>query len=210
MNNIATYLKILFCFSALVLVNCASLSKEECLNADWKSIGFEDGSRGYSSTRIGTHRKACAKVNVTPDFDLYQQGYAQGARQYCQPRNGYNLGLRGSSYSVNCPADLQDSFVMAYSEGKEIYRVKSTLNAYKKNLDHLLEAMDELYAEKSDLEKQLIHGKLTKPERIAIIKRMREIESEKEELSIKIDDHEAHIEVLNDNLRMLHANSGQY
>lgn len=209
-TNFATYFKILFCLSALALVNCATLSKEECINADWKSIGFEDGSRGYSSARIGNHRKACAKVNVKPNFDLYQQGYAQGARQYCQPRNGFNLGLRGSSYGVNCPSDLQESFVLAYNEGKEIYRVKSTLTAYKKNLEHLLTAMDELYTEKSDLEKQLIQGKLTRPERIAIVKRMREIEGEKEEIGIKIDDHQANIETLSDNLRMLQANSGNY
>ncbi|MCG6969622.1 MAG: DUF2799 domain-containing protein [Gammaproteobacteria bacterium] len=194
----------------LLLINCASLNKQECLNADWQSIGFEDGSRGYSSTRIGNHRKACAKFNVKPDFDLYQQGYSQGARQFCQPRNGYNLGLRGASYGVICPGDLQDRFVMAYREGKEIYRVKSTLNAYQKNLDHLLEVMDANRDEKADLEHQLITGKLSKPQRIAIIKRMRELEKEKDEVSHKIDEHEYQVAQLRENLRMLQLNSGNY
>lgn len=202
--------KLIFCLSALLLINCASLSKEECINADWQSIGFEDGSRGYSSTRIGSHRKACAKFNVKPDFELYQQGYAEGARQFCRPKNGYALGLRGASYSVICPDDLVDPFVMAYNEGKEIYRVQSTLNAYKKNLKHLVEALDALHSEKAELEKQLIAGKLTRPERVSIIKRMREIETENEETEDKIYQHEDHIAALEDNLRMLKANSGNY
>jgi hypothetical protein len=210
MNYLVLFAKIIFCLSVLLLINCASLNKQECLNADWQSIGFEDGSRGYSSTRIGNHRKACAKFNVKPDFDLYQQGYSQGARQFCQPRNGYNLGLRGASYGVICPDDLQDRFVMAYREGKEIYRVKSTLNAYQKNLDHLLEVMDANRDEKADLEHQLITGKLSKPQRIAIIKRMRELEKEKDEVSHKIDEHEYQVAQLRENLRMLQLNSGNY
>ena len=99
---------------------------------------------------------------------------------------------------------------MAYREGKEIYRVKSTLNAYQKNLDHLLEAMDANRDEKADLEHQLITGKLSKPQRIAIIKRMRELEKEKDEVSHKIDEHEYQVAQLRENLRMLQLNSGNY
>lgn len=47
---------------------CASMSKDECLNANWKTIGYEDGSLGRPETTIQAHRKACAKINVTPDL----------------------------------------------------------------------------------------------------------------------------------------------
>lgn len=207
MNYLPTLFKLMVCLAALLLVNCASMSKQECLNADWQSIGFEDGRLGYSSARIGDHRRACAKINVKPDLALYQQGYEDGARQFCEPQNGFKLGLRGGAYNVICPADTQDGFAAAYDEGKEIYRVNATLDSYQKNLDKLHEAMDANRAEKSDLEQQLILGKLTKPERIDIIRRLRQLEKEKDELRGKIKQHQAQIEKLQDNLRILKANS---
>ena len=90
----------------MVLAGCASLGKEECLNADWRTIGYEDGTRGYSGSRIASHRKACAKHGVTPDLDQYEEGRLLGLREYCTPRNGYRLGTMGKGYNGVCPSDL--------------------------------------------------------------------------------------------------------
>ncbi len=30
-----------------LLTGCATLSQEECVNANWQTIGFEDGIQGY-------------------------------------------------------------------------------------------------------------------------------------------------------------------
>jgi uncharacterized protein YceK len=51
-----------------VLSGCASMSSEECANSDWVAIGYEDGSRGYTTDQFGNRRKACAKHGVTADF----------------------------------------------------------------------------------------------------------------------------------------------
>ena len=53
--------------------SCATLNKDECLTADWYQIGYEDGAKGYPLSRIGKHRKACAKHGVTPDMPPYEQ-----------------------------------------------------------------------------------------------------------------------------------------
>ena len=44
----------------LLLEGCATLSKNECLQAQWYDIGFTDGAGGHTLTRIGKPRKACA------------------------------------------------------------------------------------------------------------------------------------------------------
>ena len=37
---------------ALVLQGCASMSKNECMTADWYAIGYESGIRGQRESQI--------------------------------------------------------------------------------------------------------------------------------------------------------------
>ena len=108
-----------------MLSGCASMSKEECLTVDWRTVGYEDGAAGYAGDRIGQHRKACAKHGVTPDLAAYQEGRAQGLREYCVPANGFRLGSQGASYRGLCPADLEGPFLSAYESGKHLYTLES-------------------------------------------------------------------------------------
>src|SRR5262245_45861049 len=94
----------------LALSGCASMSKNECLTVDWRTVGFEDGAAGYPADRIGQHCKACAKHGVTPDLAAYQSGREQGLREYCRPQNGFRVGSRGSGYDGSCPADMDEAF----------------------------------------------------------------------------------------------------
>jgi len=82
--------KLYFLCVIIGMTGCASMSKQECLNANWKTIGYEDGSRGKPETSIQAHRKACAKINITPDLPQYQQGHREGARFYCKKHTGYH------------------------------------------------------------------------------------------------------------------------
>ena len=47
----------------LFLSGCASMSSDECANSDWTAVGYEDGSRGYTSDQFSSRRKACAKIS---------------------------------------------------------------------------------------------------------------------------------------------------
>jgi hypothetical protein len=45
--------------AAVVLSACATgMGKDECVAADWRTIGYEDGLHGYPADRIGAHRVA--------------------------------------------------------------------------------------------------------------------------------------------------------
>ena len=41
----------------LFTTGCATMGKDECLSADWRTIGFEDGAGGYPASRIGQYRQ---------------------------------------------------------------------------------------------------------------------------------------------------------
>ena len=107
--------------ASLALAGCATLSKDECLMVDWRTVGYEDGVAGRTGDRIGQHRKACADHGVRPDLDAYQAGRTVGLREYCQPRNGYQVGVSGAGYGGPCPADLAPGFMAAYDAGRELY-----------------------------------------------------------------------------------------
>lgn len=119
----------------LAIGGCATMDREECLTVDWRTVGFEDGAQGYSGDRIGQHRKACAKHGVTPDLSAYQEGRAQGLREYCVPANGFRLGSQGGSYAGLCPSDLDPAFADAYHSGRQLYTLESRLSNVSYQLD---------------------------------------------------------------------------
>lgn len=161
----------------LALGGCATLSKEECLTVDWRTIGYEDGAAGYAADRIGQHRKACAKHGVTPDLDEYQRGREAGLREYCVPANGFRLGAQGGSYSGLCPPDLDGPFASAFESGRHLYVLQSRLQDAVYRLEAKRSELD-------DVEKQLarksalaVSSEATKEEReqaVSDVKRLAE------------------------------------
>jgi hypothetical protein len=119
----------------LGLTGCASMSKDECLAVDWRTVGYEDGVQGYPGDHIAQHRKACAKYGVRADLALYQEGRSQGLVEFCQPINGYNLGVRGGAYRGVCPAQLEPTFKRAYDAGRELYVMASRVSGTQAELD---------------------------------------------------------------------------
>ncbi|WP_051207085.1 DUF2799 domain-containing protein [Saccharospirillum impatiens] len=111
-----------------VLSGCATLSEEECMTADWYSIGYEDGANGQSETRIGSHREACAKHGVTPDLRDYQDGHDEGLLVFCTSRNGFNRARSGYQYNGICPPSLEPEFLDGYEAGRQIYQVASEVS----------------------------------------------------------------------------------
>ena len=121
---------------------CATLNENECRTVDWQTIGFEDGTRGYSGERISQHRKACAKYGISPDLTAYQSGRSAGLREYCRPANGFRVGAAGSSYAGACPADLEAEFAEAYEAGLHLHELQS----------RVAETSDRIEARRDELE----------------------------------------------------------
>lgn len=113
---------------ALFLAGCASLSPEQCLQADWRQIGFTDGTGGVSAARINDHAKACAEVGVRPNLDEYLRGREQGLVTYCQPENGFTIGRSGSlPNSGDCPEPMKPAFMDQYRRGYQIHAIEQDL-----------------------------------------------------------------------------------
>ena len=116
---------------------CASLTQEQCLSADWRAIGYNDGVRGRLESYITRHFDACSKVGITPDVPAWQAGRTQGLPLYCTPSNAYNVGRAGNELSPVCPASQQNSLFYSWDWGQEYYLITgqiSTLESEERDI----------------------------------------------------------------------------
>ena len=120
--------------AALALVGslsgCASLSKSECLSADWEDIGVRDGANGQPEEYLIQHAKACSKVNVVPDRGAWQHGRERGLERYCVPRRAYLNGQYGSGYNLEqCVNYDQERLTDAWRKGDDVHRLSNNLGS---------------------------------------------------------------------------------
>ena len=173
-------IKHLFIFSSITLLvsACSTMNKNECLTADWRTIGYSDGARGYKAGRIGDHRSACAEYGVRPDLNAYNTGREQGLSQYCTPTTGYNKGLSGYRYNGVCANHNERDFVEALNYGLAIYGEVRTLNTlkseYRKQEKYIRQLEDELLFK----EEQIVNGRLSKVKAVIILNETKEIAEE--------------------------------
>jgi hypothetical protein len=119
------------------------MDKDECRTADWRAIGLEDGAQGRTLDRLGDHRKACAKHNVTPDTDRYIAGRTEGLMSYCTPDNGYRVGRSGEPYRGVCPELKIAGFTAAYNRGRELYTLHARLASVEREIGTLKASLKE-------------------------------------------------------------------
>jgi hypothetical protein len=170
------------------LSGCASMSGDECLTSDWEAIGYEDGARGYTSDRLGQHRKACAKHGVTPDFAAYQSGREQGLIEYCQPGRGFDVGVNGGRYNGVCDVNLEADFLDAYNAGYHLYSLRSNVNRATSRInskENELERIEETIREKEAL---LIAKETATEERVMLLADLKDLSERTGELDEQIKD----------------------
>ena len=169
-------IKLLLTVSTLALLtSCATMNDDECRTADWQLIGFGDGARGYSASRISSHQKACAEVGVSPDLSAYTKGRGEGLLEYCKPITGYRLGLQGSRYKDVCPAELEANFSRGYSYGKEIYIKKSELSSLKRQLSKEQDEYSMTVEIIDHKEKRLVQDGIPKHKRIRLLEQIKDL-----------------------------------
>jgi hypothetical protein len=102
-----------------LLAGCASLDREDCLQADWYTIGLEDGARGRAVERLGDHRRACAEHRIVPNAERYMAGRNEGLKTFCTYERGYSEGRAAHSYAAACPEPT--NFLAGYNRGRELH-----------------------------------------------------------------------------------------
>lgn len=174
-------------FAVAALSGCASMSSEECANSDWAAIGYEDGSRGYTTDRFGSRRKACAKHGVTADFKAYQEGREEGLVEFCQPSRGYNLGASGGTYYGVCDVAMEEEFLDAYRVGAQLHSLRSNVNGANSRIYSKEAELKRIKEKIRAKEAELISEDVTVQDRVLLLADLKELSERTGELEAEIE-----------------------
>lgn len=114
--------------SLWLLSGCASFvnqldgtywSREQCLAADWKAYGVEDGRAGVSTEEAHAFYQArCVEEHrVAVDWAKLDSGHRVGLKEYCTYDGGLRAGKAGDAYSNVCPPGNEAAFLKGYGVG---------------------------------------------------------------------------------------------
>jgi len=169
------------------LSGCASMSSEECTNSDWVAIGYEDGSRGYTTDKFGSRRKACAKHGVTADFKAYQEGREEGLVEFCQPGRGYSLGVSGGAYYGVCDVAMEEEFLDAYRVGSQLHSLRSNVNNANSKIYSKEAELKRTREKIRDKQAELISDDATPQDRLLLLSDIKELAERAGELEAEIE-----------------------
>ncbi len=175
---------------AVIQACSTGLSKEECALADWRQIGYEDGSVGRNLNHIGRHRKSCAKAGVAPDFNAYKRGHTEGLNQWCNYDNGLSLGESGRNYGGICPKNLEGPFLDGYQYGRRLFEARSLVASIRGHINASLDQIEHLEDERIELGELIILSDTSKVEKVKYLARINEIGDEITGLELYIADQE--------------------
>lgn len=192
---------------ALFINGCATLGKDECLTANWETIGYEDGTRGMEASRIGKHRSACAKHGIAPDLELYTQGRESGLEEYCKSSVGYNVGVRGGRYLNVCPDYSEKDFLAGYRFGQDIYKAKSQLRSLRNTLKSKQTTLGEIIQEIELKEEELIQEGVSRSRRAILLDELKALSADIEDYEATIDDLYDQVEQASAELNHLQAHN---
>ena len=178
---------ILLSLLVIGLAGCATMSSDECATSDWTAVGYEDGSRGYTSERFSKHRKACAKHGITADFQAYQQGRSQGLVEFCQPGRGFNLGANGGQYKGVCSVELEADFLDAYRVGQQLYKLRSDVSSANSQINYKKHELEDIEDQISHNEALLIGDQTTTEDRVLLLAELKQLSERTGELETEIE-----------------------
>jgi hypothetical protein len=169
-----------------LLQGCATLDKDECMLADWRLIGYQDGISGKSAAVVGEYREDCAKHSVVPDLDTYRAGREEGLEQYCKANNGYHLGNAGRGLPTVCPTALEGDFRDAYNAGRELYQARSAVNKTQSHINNRKQELSSLEDKRTQKLAVLIKDGIKADQRVRIIYKLNELQQEMDSIKDEI------------------------
>ncbi|MBX5011942.1 DUF2799 domain-containing protein [Rhizobium lentis] len=154
----------------LFLASCNTLSKEECVAADWRVIGESDGAAGYEpQQRFAAHAKSCERVKIVPDQSIWFQGYQAGLVRYCTPLSGLARGQSGGGYANVCPPETASGFLRGFNLGAKQHGLQERFNAMQNDYSSKETEIDELSVKLRDAKDE---------ERSALRRRIEDLEDD--------------------------------
>ena len=148
--------------TAAALAGCATMSEQDCRQANWRNVGLADGRAGTSPGYIQSHAESCAKAGVQPNAAEWRLGYADGVRSYCTPNSAWTNGTANRSYQGACAGLDEGTFLRYHRAGMLVYQARQDLTRNRSNINRL---EDELKKASKDEDRRRLRDEIDRAER---------------------------------------------
>ncbi|MBN7820032.1 DUF2799 domain-containing protein [Bowmanella yangjiangensis] len=170
MPTLFNTLKLSVPLTTLLLAGCASISKEECLVADWYAMGVTDGSQGRALAAFRDYQADCAKHQLSSDFEQYQAGHQQGVVNYCVYSNGVALGRQGNNFNTLCESERFEDFQEGYFQGQQLHQMENKLAKLRRDMASIESRIEQNQQQLKDNQASIIDENSTKTQREELLK----------------------------------------
>ena len=159
------------------LSGCATMSPEECLQANWEEVGYHDAVEGYPVSRSAEHREACADTGVSIDFELYRNGHALGLPYYCTRETGFETADHGGDFATQCRRETFPDYLVGYSEGLDVFALKTEMREIEIQIVEKFDQAEALLVQIGQLRTARDNPKLSKDARREARHQLSQLES---------------------------------
>ncbi len=119
------------------LSGCATMSPDECMVADWYSLGMADARAGRSPAHLADRASACREAGYPADSEAWHAGFNEGLYWFCTLDQGFRFGLEGQRYLRTCPGDIEPDFLEGYQLGQSLHQARARVSSLQRDLDEL-------------------------------------------------------------------------
>lgn len=117
--------------SIFVLSACTLVSQDDCVVTNWHEQGVIVGTAGMSEYEARRNYESCGVAKPVSDRNSYIAGYREGLNAYCTEANGFQTGVEGFIYQDVCPEEAEESFLIGYRAGSDLFLADYDLRAAK-------------------------------------------------------------------------------
>ncbi len=151
-----TSLIFLFIFTSFIICSCATYTKRECSNFDWKRQGHLSALKGNVKEKGISHyyRECNKKYGIKPHEEQFSIGYQQGLKVFCTPAYAEKFADKGGVYEGTCSKKQENVFLKPYVKGINIF-YKNRVSELESEVHRLENEVHNLENEKSILESDL-------------------------------------------------------
>jgi hypothetical protein len=161
-TNSKTHFLIHLLTLSTLLSSCAIMSPEECKAANWLQVGFDDGRNGAQLNRLQYRSETCAKAGVQVPLDTYHSGRNAGLLHFCTPQKAVEMGLSGSDYHGQCPAQLDGTFKRFWTAGRSVLDLRGDVERLVRKEADLTRRAADILNEESERKRKAHEAKDSK------------------------------------------------
>ncbi len=163
-------LKLLFLLVLFQLSACAVMNKQQCLNADWRQVGFDVAAieNMEKTDAFESRKRACAKHNTTANWKQFEAGYVDGIVEFCQLNNVVNAGVKGKTNVIKnnlCPEKYYPGFQDAFNTGYKLHILNTRVSQSNTDISHAYNQIGHYKNRIKTIRHQLNSNKLDNDER---------------------------------------------